>query len=61
MPAAVAVEAYVDLLVPVAAGEHDEQARRLWDMGADELQLYHFGLANERQAALFSELASRPT
>jgi len=58
----VAVAAYVNLLAPVEPDEAAEHTDRLLRAGADELQCYHFGLANRTQLPLFSALAggSRP-
>jgi hypothetical protein len=48
------VAAYVSLLGPIERQGLDVRVRA----GADELHLYHFGLANEEQLELFSLLAS---
>ncbi len=53
----VAVAAYVNLLAPVEPDEAAEHTDRLLHAGADELQCYHFGLANRTQLPLFSALA----
>jgi hypothetical protein len=53
------VAAYVNLLAPLEPGDFDEHAGRLLNAGADELHLYHFGLANVSQLGLFSRLAGR--
>jgi len=58
VPAGVGVAAYVNLLAPIEPEDLEWQARRLLHVGADELHLYHFGLANEEQLPLFSCLAS---
>jgi len=58
VPAGVGVGAYVNLLAPVEPDDVDEQAERLLHAGADELQLYHFGIANKTQLPLFTALAS---
>jgi len=58
VPADVSVAAYVNLLAPIAPDDFDEHAGRLLHAGADELHLYHFGLANRKQLAFFSLLAS---
>jgi hypothetical protein len=58
VPAGVSVAAYVNLLVPVGDDGFEEHAARLLDAGADELHLYHFGLANRRQLPLFARLTS---
>jgi hypothetical protein len=52
------VAAYVNLLAPIEPDDFDEHARRLLHAGADELHLYHFGLANRKQLPFFSRLAS---
>ena len=58
VPASVSVAAYVNLLAPIEPDDFDEHARRLLHAGADELHLYHFGLANRKQLPFFSRLAS---
>jgi hypothetical protein len=58
VPAGVSVAAYVNLLVPVEANGFEEHAGRLLNAGADELHLYHFGLANRKQLPLFARLTS---
>lgn len=58
VPAGVDVAAYVNLLVPVEVDGFEEHAVRLLNTGADELHLYHFGLANGKQLPLFARLAS---
>ena len=50
--------AYVNLVGLVELDDPETQAGRINSWGADELHLYHFGLANERQLRLFSRLAS---
>lgn len=59
VPPGVSVAAYVNLLAPLEPGDFDEHAGRLLNAGADELHLYHFGLANVSQLGLFSRLAGR--
>jgi len=54
----VSVAAYVNLLGAIEPDDFDEHATRLLHAGADELHLYHLGLANRRQLPLFSRLAS---
>ncbi len=58
VPAAVSVAAYVNVLVPVEADGFEEHAVRLLNVGADELHLYHFGLANRKQLPRFARLTS---
>ncbi|MGO9584550.1 MAG: hypothetical protein ACLP36_17325 [Acidimicrobiales bacterium] len=58
VPAGVKVAAYVNLLGPVEPAEFGTHTSRLIAAEPDELHLYHFGLANDRQLALFSALAS---
>jgi hypothetical protein len=58
VPASVGVAAYANLLEPVEPDDLDAIAGRLLHAGADELQLYHFGIANKSQLALFAALAS---
>jgi len=58
VPGGVDVAAYVNLLGPVEPDGFEAQAGRIVSWGADELHLYHFGLANERQLPFFSELAA---
>jgi len=58
VPSGVAVAAYVNLLAPIEPVDFDEHAGRLMGVGADELHLYHFGLANWTQLSFFSRLAS---
>jgi len=58
VPPGVSVAAYVNLLVPVEPDGFEEHARRLLHAGADELHLYHFGLASRKQLPLFSRLTS---
>ncbi|MGA2528414.1 MAG: hypothetical protein ABSG36_04535 [Acidimicrobiales bacterium] len=57
VPSHVATAAYVNLLGPIRTAGFDEHAKRLVS-AADELHLYHFGLASTRQIPLFSSLAS---
>ncbi len=56
----VSVAVYVNLLGPIEPDELDKHARALLRAGADELHLYHFGLANQRQLRFFSRLTSLP-
>ena len=58
VPPEASVAAYVNLLGPVAPDNFEQDARRLLQARPDELHLYHFGLANERQVPLFARLAS---
>jgi hypothetical protein len=58
VPPEVSVAAYVNLLAPIAPDDFDEHASRLLKAGADELHLYHFGLANPERLPLFSRLTS---
>ena len=58
VPAGASVAAYVNLLAPIEPEDLEGQAWQLLHAGADELHLYHFGLANEEQLPLFSRLAS---
>jgi hypothetical protein len=58
VPAGVDVAAYVNLLAPIEPGDFDGHAQRLLNVGADELELYHFGIANKSQLPLFAALAS---
>jgi hypothetical protein len=58
LPEGVDAAGYLNLL-GTDPGGFDEHAKRLANSGADELHLYHFGLANERQLELFFRLASR--
>jgi len=51
------VAAYVNLLGPIEATGFDAQASRLRS-AADEVHLYHFGLANPYQIPLFLALGS---
>ena len=60
VPPGVAVAAYVNLLGHIEPGEFSEHAEGLLHAGADELELYHFGLANATQLSFFSALASAP-
>jgi hypothetical protein len=60
IPAEVATAAYVNLLGPIEPADFDERADQLLSC-ADELHLYHFGLANARQLPLFSALSPLPS
>ncbi|MGA3216138.1 MAG: hypothetical protein ABSD97_10685 [Acidimicrobiales bacterium] len=58
VPEGVAVAGYVNLLGPAEPDANERRARSLLDAGADELHLYHFGLANRSQLTMFSRLAA---
>jgi hypothetical protein len=60
LPEGVAAAGYVNLLGAEPAG-FEAHADRLANAGADELHLYHFGVANKAQLELFSRLASLST
>ena len=57
-PAEVAVGAYVTVLPPADLGTVQEHARAVLAAGADELHLYHLGLANRVQLDMLGELAT---
>jgi hypothetical protein len=56
-PATVSVGAYVSVLAPTNLAAVDEHAAAVLAAGADELHLYHLGLANEQQLAAIGRLA----
>ncbi len=56
-PADVSVGAYVTVLPPADLGTAQEHARAVLAAGADELHLYHLGLANRTQLDMLGDLA----
>jgi len=56
-PEAISVGAYVTVLPPAEVGTVLDHARAVLAAGADELHLYHLGLANRAQLELLGELA----
>jgi len=57
-PEAISVGAYVTVLPPADLGTVLDHARAVVAAGADELHLYHLGLANRAQLAMLGELTA---
>lgn len=60
LPERVAVGAYVTVLPPADPAAVDEHVAALTAAGAEEIHLYHLGLANTARLAALSRLARRP-
>ena len=58
-PEAVSVAAYVSVLPPIDPGTVGAHTDALIEAGADELHLYHLGLATQARLEVLGELATR--